>query len=298
MSLGRLAVGLACALLAGGAVRAQTVVGHIARADVTEASAMAASRRQPGVFWTLNDSGGEPIVYAIDLNGRDLGAWRVTGATNEDWESLAVGPCKAGGAPTCLYIGETGDNDEKRPTRTLYRIAEPTVTVASPGALAATKPAERLTYAYDDGPHDVEALYIAGDASAWLVTKGRSKGVRAFRLGPEQWGSGQATARAILALPIPVDVPTRTLVTDAALSPDGAHVAIRTYGDVYVFAVDPMTGAPRLDPAPTVCDLRGLKEAQGEGVGWHASGKALLLSSEGIGGQLSLIACAPPKAAP
>lgn len=292
------AVLLTAGLLAAtgaGAPQPPASVGRFARPEIVESSAVAASVRQPGVYWTLNDSGGAPVVYAFDLGGRDLGAWVVKGATNEDWESLSVGPCGPGGKDDCLYIGETGDNGEHRPFRTLYRIPEPVVGAAPPASLLASEPAERLDYVYDDGPHDVEALYVAADASAWLVTKGRSKGIAAFRLDPGAWGrDGPATARKVAALPIEPGLLNGALVTDAGLSPDGAALAVRTYRTLYVFHADPATGAPSLETAPSACDLAPLREAQGEGVGWHPTGKAQVLTSEGIAGQISLIECPTP----
>jgi hypothetical protein len=38
---------------------------------LTESSNFAASRRQPGILWTLNDSGNEPLLFATDTLGRD-----------------------------------------------------------------------------------------------------------------------------------------------------------------------------------------------------------------------------------
>ena len=90
------------------------IVGHFARPDIVESSGIVASRKQPGAYWTMNDSGGKPEVYAFDLSGRDLGAWMVPGATANDWESLGLGPCAPGSNSDCLYAGDTGDNSEVR----------------------------------------------------------------------------------------------------------------------------------------------------------------------------------------
>src|SRR4051812_36986774 len=53
---------------------------------VTESSGVVASRLNPGLFWTHNDSGDGPFVYAFDHEGRRRGVWRVEGAQARDWE--------------------------------------------------------------------------------------------------------------------------------------------------------------------------------------------------------------------
>jgi hypothetical protein len=91
-------------------------------------------------------------VYAFDMLGNDWGAWRVAGATNDDWESLAVGPCAPAQPADCLYIGDTSDNFQNRPNRTIYRVREPRVTqLQFRGTISAV---ERLMYGYPDKPHD------------------------------------------------------------------------------------------------------------------------------------------------
>jgi len=293
---GVLLLAIAAPAFAQTAVRRETV-GHFARPDIVESSGIVASRKQPGVYWTMNDSGGKPEVYAFDISGRDLGAWMVPGATATDWEALTLGPCGAGSTADCLYAGDTGDNSEVRPNRALYKIPEPTVSgTTTPGWTGTSAPAEKLAFVYPDGPHDVEAIYAAKSAAVWIVTKGRSKGYLLFRLDANLWnrpGMQSATAAGSLALP----VTGRELVTDSGLSPDGSALAVRTYGSLFIYRADPDTGEPNRAVAPTTCDLRPLNESQGEGVGWHPNGRLQLLTSEGAAGQISIVGCAvpPPK---
>ena len=51
-----------------------------------EASGLAQSRTNPGVFWVHNDSGDEPRVYAVSRSGALLGSYTLSGATAIDWE--------------------------------------------------------------------------------------------------------------------------------------------------------------------------------------------------------------------
>lgn len=260
--------------------------GRFARADLTESSGVAVSRSQPGILWTIND-GREPVLFATDTLGRDRGRFLVAGAAPRDWEELAAGPC---GAVTCLYFADTGDNRERRATAVLYRVPEPRVAGTPPAEPVPTAPAERVEFAYPDGAADVEAMYIGPDGAATLVTKGRSRGVRAYQVPPDAWASpGRAAVQALGALPIQPDFQSEHLVTGAALGPDGT-VVVRTYRDLHFFRRSADGALAAGDHPP--CDITGL-EPQGEAVDW-LDGGTLVLTSErrrGAGGTITLVAC-------
>ena len=78
------------------------------------------------------------------------------------------------------------------------------------------------------------------------------------------------------------------MITDASLAPDGRHVAVRTYAQVFIFATDSVTGAVNHAVAPSVCDLVPLGEAQGEGVSWANARGRLVFTSEGRRAPLNL----------
>ena len=252
-----------------------------------ESSGVVASRRHPGLLWTMNDSGGDPVLFLTDTTGAALGVFPVRGAQNVDWESLGRGPC---GKLECLVIGDTGDNDERRSSVTLYRMPEP-----DPGAAttrATSPPAERLTVRYPDQPHDVEALYVEPDGAIVLITKGRSGSAVSFRIPARSWGSGRVvTAIEVDRLPIPVSMMTGRLVTDAAISPDWRRVAVRTYRDVYFFLRDP-DGHLRADPDRPRCDIAG-REPQGEGIDFWDQNTLVLTSERAAfpAGTITLLRC-------
>src|ERR1041384_8744014 len=129
---------------------------------VSESSGLAASRLAPGAYWTHNDSGDGPFVYAFDTRGDSLGVFRVAGAQARDWEDMAAGPGPERGK-SYLYLGDIGDNDETRDEVVVYRVAEPALTAvtrnltkARPGS---TEPAEAIRLKYPDGKHDAEASF-------------------------------------------------------------------------------------------------------------------------------------------
>src|SRR5438309_1605081 len=73
--------------------------GIVNIAGLTEASGVAASRNNPGVLWTHNDSGHPAQIYALDTQGRLLGTYAVPG--NTDNEDIAIGP---GPVPNVDYL--------------------------------------------------------------------------------------------------------------------------------------------------------------------------------------------------
>ena len=282
-----------------------------ARAELKENSAATLSHRQPGVFFTITDSGSDPLLFAFDTTGADRGMWRVTGARNGDWEAASVGPCGtvpaaagAAAAPSppneCVYIGDVGDNDAERKSRAIYRVAEP---AAEQAGFVGSVAADRLVFRYSDQPHDVEAIYVAPDGDTYLITKRRLIGAGkrprpalVFRIPASAWRS-QADAIAVLvdSLPIvPGSAPGRQ-ITDAGLSPDARWLAVRTYAEVYVFATDSTTGRIRGAIPPTACNVVSLGRMQGEGVTWFGRSGKLLLTSEGQTSPMFAIDCAMPR---
>ena len=114
-------------------------LGTFQDTTLVEASAAAASRSQPGVIWTLNDSGNAPWVYAVDTAGRTLGVFLVAGASNFDWESLTLSPCPAG---TCIDRRRSG-RQSGNPSERRSSTGSPSrgSTKASAGELGVTRAA-------------------------------------------------------------------------------------------------------------------------------------------------------------
>ena len=256
---------------------------------LTESSGVVASRRFPGVLWTLNDSDNPAEIFATDSLGRDLGVFTVRGAKNEDWEAIAAGRCRGG---DCLYIADTGDNEEIRRSARLYRLPEPAVPPR--GGAGFTARAEALEVRYPDGPHDVEAALVAPDGAVLLVTKGRTSGVLAFRVPASAWAKGSVTATPLGRLPL-ASGGLGAMVTDASPSPDGDRVAIRTYLEIFFFRLTP---ADTFEPLGIACGVAGL-ELQGEGIAWVEPDQFVLTSEGAFGapGTVTMVRCPTDMAA-
>lgn len=259
---------------------------HFANRLLTESSGVAASRTQPGVLWTFNDSGNDPILFATDTLGRDRGAFRVTGATNVDWEAIAQGPC---GTRQCLFIGDIGDNEGRRHDVVIYRFPEPRLSGgarASPATAAVTA----LRVRYPDGPHDAESLLLSRGGDLFIITKA-GKHPLLYRIPAAAWARHRpVTADSLGPLPIETDIRSFRLVTDAAIAPDGVRVAVRTYREIYFLRFAGGRLVP--DDPPRACDTFGL-QIQGEGVDWLDQ-HTLVLTSENAfiqGGSVAVITC-------
>jgi hypothetical protein len=290
-------------------LRDVTRTGAIADKALTESSGLTPSTWNPGVFWSHNDSGNEPLLFALDTTGAARGRYRVTGAANRDWEAIALGPCTAG---TCLYIADVGDNSARRRSVVLWRVREPALAAAAGTAgsssegitqsvpESATESATRLAFRYPDEPHDVEAIWVSPDTSVWIVTKrplrdfpGALRPVLLFRLPSTAWqATTPVVAELVDSLPlVPVPGNSSTWVTDAAFTshgPDGASVVVRTYQEVMIFDAEARTGRPGKPRAR--CRLTALYERLGEAVAWLPDGR-LVFASEGKGSRLWAARC-------
>ncbi|MFI5234162.1 MAG: hypothetical protein ACHQXA_00495, partial [Gemmatimonadales bacterium] len=243
---------------------------------LSESSGIVVSRTQPGVLWTFNDSGNPAELFATDTAGDALGRWSVTGAVNNDWEAMTLGPGPCGGG-SCLYIGDIGDNNSRRAAVTIYRVNEPLVR-ATDTTLRASPVVASLTLRYPDGPHDAESLIADSTGDLFIITKPRIRSPEVFRIPATAWGRRDTVAAQLTdTLPLDPRSGIEMWVTDAALAPDGRTVAVRTYAYLYLFRLD--TGG-RLTPlsAGPVCLLAGFG-AQGEGIGWLGP-MTFVLSSE------------------
>ena len=270
------------------AIAVQT--GRFASPRVIESSGVAVSRAHPGVLWTHNDSGDGPYLYATDLLGTDRGFLLVPGADAVDWEDMALGPCPTR-AGSCVYLSDTGDNLERRASVTVYAVPEPDPPTGPGDTLRTTAAPAVLRLRYPDGSHDVEAIYVAPRGGAlYLVSKGRSGSIGVYRVARAAWSARADSivkAERLQVLDIRPDAAAGRWVTGAAIRPDGRVVAVRTYGEIYLF--HPGVGG-RLTPArERSCDVDGLDEPGGGEAIDFLDDSTLVLTSEALRGRAGTI---------
>lgn len=175
VTLGGLAPLLAITLLAACAgspkdLPAGVTAVVIDDARIAESSGLARSQRRSGLWWTHNDSGGEPVLYALDEQGRLRASLRLSGVPlNLDWEDLAS--YTVDGQPY-LLVGDIGDNGAIRPFIQLFRVPEPELADGDAPQDLSVLPDAIYTLIYPDGPRDAESLAVDAETeSAYLLSK-------------------------------------------------------------------------------------------------------------------------------
>ena len=72
-----------------------------------------------GVLYFINDSGNDPILYRYDTATNTYGEFEILNASNVDWEDLATDDSGN------IYIGDFGNNDNRRRDLKIYKAVNP-----------------------------------------------------------------------------------------------------------------------------------------------------------------------------
>lgn len=223
---------------------------------ITESSGLAASRAHRDVYWTHNDSDDGPFVYAVDgRTGKTAATVTLQGIQPRDVEAVSVGP------DGDVYVADIGDNRGGTwPEVWIYRFPEPE------SLRNTTVTPVRYTVRYADGPRDAESVMVHPETGRVYVAskEGGDAGVYA---APETLSaSGVNTFRRVGNV--------RSEATDAAFSPDGTRLLVRTYFGAQMYRWK--DGAPE-----TLGSVPVPFQGQGESVTFSRSGRALMCGAEG-----------------
>ncbi|HWC75991.1 MAG TPA: hypothetical protein VG778_00930 [Blastocatellia bacterium] len=251
---------------------------------IKESSGVAASRRNESLFWTHNDSGDGPFVYAFDRLGKHRGVWRVAGANALDWEDMTIGPGPKKDV-SYLYLGDIGDNDKKRSEIIVYRVPEPAVSAQDASSTSkdprTTDVAEVLRLKYADARHNAEALLVhPSTGDLYIVTKDRVAAAGVYKIKAAALNSGSGVLERVSE----VGVPNQAIgmVTGGDVSPDGRRVILCGYlGSVEMVLDDAAAAFDDVWKRPAHPVNLGARK-QGEAICYRADGMALLATSEGL----------------
>jgi hypothetical protein len=263
--------------------------------SINEASGLTVSRRDPKILWTQNDSGGQPVLYALEPNGARRGDLRIQGVVNRDWEDLASFELDG---HAWLLIADTGDNSSQRTDCALYIVAEPTPAQLSPSQETLATVAWKIPVRFIDGPRDCEAVAVDARAGlVYLLAKRTSPhGLYSLPLRPPV--DGVYPAAMPVAMPVAkipeatfpqasfsqslLPIPTghfRAYPTAMDFAADGSAAVILTYGDLLFFNRQPgETWATALLRKPVLLAPHGLVQA--EAVAFGDDSRTLYVTEE------------------
>lgn len=257
-----------------------------------EASGLAASRRTADVFWTHNDSGGEPVLFAVNADGSRRGAVRIAGTSNFDWEDCASFE-KAGRA--WLLAADIGDNFATRSGCVLHVLAEPAADELNPDGELTRRADYSIHFVYEDGARDCESVAVDPlEGFIYLLSK-RNTPARLYRL-PLQPAPADQPAVARFLGPVPhlpqptaaqqlIQTPTgalRGMPCAMDFAPDGSAALVLTYGDLLVFArAEDETWAAALAKVPLRLSPHNFD--QSEGACFSSDARSILVCTEKSG---------------
>ncbi|HMG14621.1 MAG TPA: hypothetical protein VK590_04190 [Saprospiraceae bacterium] len=238
---------------------------------ISEASGIAASRNHIGWFYVHNDSGNPAELFIIDSVGKYVGKINPNGIQNRDWEDIAIGP-GPDSLKNYIYIGDSGDNNERRKKYFIYRIEEPKFSDTIIYPFIINLEADRISFEYPlRKSNNCEALMIDPiTKDLILATKSYESGI--YRIKYPYSITTTNPAELIISVPI-------EKLTAGDFSSDGSELLIKDYRQIYHWnrnlniSVDSM-----LKTKPNKYPY--LIEQQGEGLCWAVNGKSYFTLSE------------------
>jgi hypothetical protein len=237
---------------------------------IAESSGLALCSVRPDAFWTHNDSG-DPELFLVDLNGETLARLAVPQARCFDWEDCTT--LRREGR-NYLFVGDVGDNFQRREATELFLIEEPSLAELADGEWEGNL-AAAWTLRFEDGPHDCEAIvYDSEREILLLLTKELERECGLYEAKLDFDSPGPATARRIATRDLPA-------VTAMDLSPDGRRLAVLTATAIWEFERSPSDDWPRaLAGVPRVYALPA--EGQFEALAYGADGRSIFVTGEGV----------------
>ena len=253
-----------------------------------EISGIAASRNMPGYFWAQVDSGGPAELYLLDASGKLVQSYPVAGATNVDWEDIAVAPCPEKHPENCIYIADLGDNRFTRRNKKIWIVEEPK-NIGQKAPLAVHAVVEVAFGPSENDPPsrsnpDSESLLVHPQTANIYIVSKQSKGDAQtlyripFRRGTPVTPVALASYRYMGGLG--ALAPIYNAVTGADFAPDGTRFLIRTYAVVYEY--DLVRWKTMADAFQHPVERVRTEEVQGEAVAYAADGKSIVTAGERV----------------
>lgn len=191
---------------------------------LSEMSGLVASARDPGVLWSINDSGSLPRLFRLDEDGQALGRVWVRGRWWRDTETLATWQEDD---THWLLVGDVGDNRGVRDEVAVFAVAEP-----ARGDRTA-RIAWTIRFRYPDGPRDAEGIAVDAVAGDLLVLSKRDKPARLYRVPLSARDADEVVVAEYLGSPAGDAIAGDATGLD--LDADGRELMVLSYGGLYLW---------------------------------------------------------------
>lgn len=234
-------------------------VGTIVDPEINEASGMAASLRDDNLLWIINDSGNDPVLFAVALDGKVRAKFTIADTPNRDWEDLASFSLEQ---TPYLLIADIGDNLAGYSRCSLYIVREPDL---SGKRLLQEQPLPvewRIRFSWPDGPRDCEAVAVDAARQQVLLLSKRVRPPVLYEL-PLKPPAGEVVATVIgpvTTIPPPTAEDVKkpygfswSRPTAMDLSADGNRLVVLTYKHAYAFDRSPGQFWQSAVSEPPVC---------------------------------------------
>jgi hypothetical protein len=235
---------------------------------LSEASGLAASVANPGMFWTVNDSGNPPEVFLIDQFAKTRMVCTLPFARNRDWEDIAIG---AGPDTTkkYIYVADIGDNWSQYKLKYIYRFEEPILGGQQDVSISRF---DTLILKMPDGSQDSEAVLVDPLTNDLFLISKNKKTAALYSL-PYPFSRDTMELRKVMTLPF-------TQIVAGSISADGMEILLKNYDKIYYWKRSPGESLTQLLKRKPV-ELPYEREHQGEAITWSLSGNEFYTVSEG-----------------
>jgi hypothetical protein len=270
-------------------------LGDVENPGLSEASGLAASRVNPGYFWSHNDSGNPNVLYYFDDKGKGLRSFELVGATNRDWEDMAIVGESDGSAT--IYVADFGDNGAIYTDYTIYWFKEPIINASTSSKISAVN---SLKFTLPDGARDMECLLIDQKTKDIFIVSKRENNKRLYKISASNvvpLARIQAEFVQELSFSIPIIADSRVVsvnyISGGSVSADNSEILIKNYFEMYYWKRSSGETIPSaLKRPPVKVTYAGInsdgtgQEIQGEAVSFAADGSGFYTLGEGVSARL------------
>ncbi len=265
-------------------------LGDVENPGLSEASGLAASRVNPGYFWSHNDSGNPNVLFYFDDKGKGLRTFELVGTQNRDWEDMAIVGESDGSAT--VYVADFGDNNAVYADYTIYWFKEPLVNASTPSKISSVN---FLKFKLPDGARDMECLLMDQKTKDIFIVSKRENNKRLYKI-PASSVTPSASVQAEFVQELTFSTPIISdprftavnYISGGAVSADNSEILIKNYFEMNYWKRSSGESIPSaLKRPPVKVTYAGInsdgtgQEIQGEAVSFAADGSGYYTLGEG-----------------